>query len=150
MQRTLVLLKPDALQRGLVGEIISRLEGRGLKIVAMKMMQMDEELVKRLYEIHKGKSFFQGLIEQITSSPIIAAVFEGENAVELVRGTMGETDPALAMPGTIRGDLALDIGRNLIHGADSEEIAEKESELFFSAKELFNFSRGMDKWITQS
>lgn len=150
MQRTLVLLKPDALQRGLAGEIISRLEGRGLKIVAMKMMQMDEELAKRLYEIHKGKSFFQGLIEQITSSPIIAAVFEGENAVELVRGTMGETDPALAMPGTIRGDLALDIGRNLIHGADSEEIAEKESELFFSAKELFNFSRGMDKWITQS
>lgn len=142
MQRTLVLLKPDALQRGLVGEIISRLEGRGLKIVAMKMMQMDEELAKRLYEIHKGKSFFQGLIEQITSSPIIAAVFEGENAVEVVRGTMGETDPALAVPGTIRGDLALDIGRNLIHGADSEEIAEKETRLFFSAKELFNYSRG--------
>ncbi len=150
MQRTLVLLKPDALQRGLVGEIISRLEGRGLKIVAMKMMQMDEELAKRLYEIHKGKSFFQGLIEQITSSPIIAAVFEGENAVELVRRTMGETDPALATQGTIRGDLALDIGRNLIHGADSEEIAEKETKLFFSAKELCNYSRGMDKWITQS
>lgn len=150
MQRTLVLLKPDALQRGLVGEIISRLEGRGLKIVAMKMMQMDEGLAKRLYEIHKGKSFFQGLIEQITSSPIIAAVFEGENAVEVVRGTMGETDPALAMPGTIRGDLALDIGRNLIHGADSEEIAEKETGLFFSAKELFKYSREMDKRITQS
>ncbi|MFQ5925359.1 MAG: nucleoside-diphosphate kinase [Dehalococcoidia bacterium] len=150
MQRTLVLLKPDALQRGLVGEIISRLEGRGLKMVAMKMMRMDEELAKRLYEVHKGKPFFPGLIEQITSSPIIAAVLEGENAVEVVRRTMGETDPALATPGTIRGDLALDIGRNLIHGADSEETAEKETALFFSAKELCNYSREGDKGITQS
>lgn len=141
MQRTLVLLKPDALERGLVGQIISRLEGRGLKIVAMKMIRMDEELAKRLYEIHEDKFFFQGLVEHITSSPIIAAVFEGENAVEVVRRTMGETDPALAMPGTIRGDLALDIERNLIHGSDSEETAEKEIDLFFIKGEIFNYPR---------
>lgn len=150
MQQTLVFLKPDALQRGLVGEIISRLEGRGLKIVAMKMIRMDEELAKRHYQIHKDKSFFQGLIEHITSSPIIAAVFEGENAVEVVRRTMGDTDPALAMPGTIRGDLALDIGRNLIHGSDSVETAKKEIDLFFSTEEIFRYSREIGKWITQS
>ncbi len=150
MQQTLVLLKPDAVQRGLVGEIISRLERRGLKIVAMKMIWMDEALAKRHYAIHEGKSFFAGLVDFITSSPIIAAVIEGENAVEMVRRTMGETDPANANPGTIRADFALAIGRNLIHGSDSEENAVKEIELFFSKKEIFDYSRDMDKWLTGS
>ncbi len=150
MQRTLVLLKPDALQGGLVGQIISRLEAKGLKMVAMKMIQMDEALAKRLYEIHKDKFFFQGLVEHITSSPVIAAILEGEDAVAVVRKTMGETDPALALPGTIRGDLALDIERNLIHGSDSEETAQREIGLFFSAEETFPYNRDTDKWIIES
>ncbi len=145
MQRTLVLLKPDALQRGLIGEIISRLEGRGLKIAALKMLHMDEELAKRHYQIHKDKSFFQGLVQHITSGPIIAAIFEGENAVDVVRTTMGETDPALALPGTIRGDLALDIERNLIHGSDSEQTAKEEIDIFFSQDEIFHYSREIEK-----
>jgi len=144
MQQTLVLLKPDALERGLVGEIISRLEGRGLKIVAMKMIWVDEALAKRHYAVHEGKPFFEGLVEFITSSPIIAAVFEGEDAVAVVRSAMGETDPARAAPGTIRGDLAQDIGRNLVHGSDLEETAEEEIKLFFSQKEIFNYSKEID------
>jgi len=139
MQQTLVLLKPDALERGLVGEIISRLEGRGLKIVAMKMIWVDEALAKRHYAVHEDKPFFEGLVDFIISSPIIAAVLEGEDAVAEVRSAMGETDPARAAPGTIRGDLAQDIGRNLIHGSDSEETAEKEIDLFFSNAELLNY-----------
>ena len=150
MQKTLVLLKPDALQRGLIGEIISRLERKGLKLVAMKMLHMDEELAKRHYQIHKDKLFFQGLVKYITSGPSIAAIFEGENAVEVVRRTMGETDPALAQPGTIRGDLALDIGRNLIHGSDSEQTAAEEIDIFFSAEEIFHYSREIERWITES
>ena len=140
MQRTLVLLKPDALERGLVGEIISRLEGRGLKIVAMKMIWVDEALAKRLYAAHEDKPFFRGLVDFITSRPIIAAVFEAEDAVAVVRNAMGETDPALAAPGTIRGDLAQDIERNLIHGSDSEETAAREIELFFSKAEILNYT----------
>ena len=144
MQQTLVLLKPDALERGLAGEIISRLEGRGLKIVAMKMIWVDEALAKRHYAVHEGKPFFEGLVEFITSSPIITAVFEGEDAVAVVRNAMGETDPARAAPGTIRGDLAQDIARNLVHGSDSEETAEEEIKLFFSQKEIFNYSKEID------
>ncbi len=150
MQQTLVLLKPDAIQRGLAGEIISRLERRGLKIVAMKMIWMDKTMAKRHYAIHEGKPFFTRLVDFITSSPIIAAVIEGENAVEMVRRTMGETDPALSNPGTIRADLALDIGHNLIHGSDSEENAVKEIELFFSPEEIFSYSKDIDKWLTGS
>jgi nucleoside-diphosphate kinase len=141
MQRTLVLLKPDALEGGLVGEIISRLERRGLKIVAMKMMWMDEALAKRHYAVHEDKPFFKGLVNFITSSSIIAAVFEGEDAVEVVREAMGETDPARAAPGTIRGDLAQDIERNLIHGSDSEETAAMEIDLFFSPAENFKLPK---------
>ena len=139
MKRTLVLLKPDALERGLVGEIISRLEGQGLKIVAVKMIWVDGALAKRHYAVHEGKPFFEGLVEFITSRPIIAAIFEGEDAVAVVRNAMGETDPAHAAPGTIRGDLAQDIGRNLIHGSDSEETAETEIDLFFSKSEILNY-----------
>jgi len=139
MRRTLVLVKPDAVQRGLVGEIISRLEKRGLKIVAMKMLQMDRALAERHYTIHRDKPFFPSLVEFITSGPIVAAVFEGENAVEAVRRTMGETNSLKAAPGTIRGDFGLDLERNLIHGSDSEENAEQEISLFFSEKEIQSY-----------
>ena len=141
MQRTLVLVKPDAVQRKLAGEIISRLEKKGLKIVALKMLQMDRELAEQHYAIHKGKPFFPGLVDFITSGPIVAAVVEGENAVEVVRRLMGETDPLKAAPGTIRGDFGLDIGQNLIHGSDSGENAAKEINLFFSEKEILSQTR---------
>jgi nucleoside-diphosphate kinase len=139
MQQTLVLLKPDAVERKLVGEIISRLEKRGLKIAAMKMIRVDKALAKRHYAIHEGKSFFDELVEFITSGPIVAAVFEGKDAVTEVRSVMGATDPADAAPGTIRADLAEDIGHNLIHGSDSEETAEKEIKLFFSKAEILDY-----------
>jgi len=144
MERSLVLVKPDAMQRGLAGVIISRLERRGLKIVAMKMLQMDKALAQRHYAIHQGKAFFNDLVEFITSSPIITAVFEGEKAVEAIRQTMGETDPAKASPGTIRGDFGLDIGHNLVHGSDSTENAEKEISLFFSPEEILSYAKEID------
>ncbi len=147
MERSLVLIKPDAIQRGLAGEIISRLEKKGLKIVAMKMLHMDKNLAQRHYAIHKGKAFFDDLVNFITSSPIIAIVFEGKNAVEIIRRTMGETDPAKAQSSTIRGDLGIDIAHNLVHGSDSLENAVKEIALFFSAQEIFSYDRDIDKWI---
>jgi nucleoside-diphosphate kinase len=147
MERSLVLIKPDAIQRGLAGEIISRLEGKGLKIVAMKMLHMDKNLAQRHYAIHKGKAFFDDLVSFITSSPLIAIVFQGKNAVDIIRQMMGETDPAKASSGTIRGDFGIDIGHNLIHGSDSLENASKEIDLFFSAEEIFNYDRELDTWI---
>ena len=147
-ERTLVLLKPDAIQRGLAGQIISRLEARGLKIVAAKMLQMDEELAHRHYEPHVGRPFFDGLIQFICSGPIIAMVWEGPEAVGLVRNTMGATDPTNARPGTIRGDLAVDIGHNLIHGSDSVETAQHEVALFFSPEEILEYPRSVESWIT--
>jgi len=150
MERTLVLVKPDAVQRGLVGNIISRLEGRGLKIVALKMLHMDRDLAKRHYAIHEGKPFFEGLVNFITSSPLVAAVIEGPRAVEVVRSTMGQTDPANAVPGTVRGDLALDMGRNVVHGSDSVENAEKEIALFFSSPEILSYQREIEPWVIES
>jgi nucleoside-diphosphate kinase len=147
MERSLVLIKPDAIQRGLAGEIISRLERKGLKIVAMKMLHMDKNLAQRHYAIHKGKAFFNDLVNFITSSPLIAIIFQGKNAVEIIRQMMGETDPAKAQPGTIRGDFGIDIGHNLVHGSDSLENASKEIDLFFSAEEIFNYARELDTWI---
>jgi nucleoside-diphosphate kinase len=147
MERSLVLIKPDAIQRGLAGEIISRLERKGLKIVAMKMLHMDKNLAQRHYAIHKGKAFFDDLVSFITSSPLIAIVFQGKNAVEIIRQMMGETDPAKAPSGTIRGDFGIDIGHNLVHGSDSLENASKEINLFFSAEEIFNYDRELDAWI---
>jgi nucleoside-diphosphate kinase len=147
MERTLVLVKPDGMQRGLAGEILSRLERRGLKIVALKLVQMDEALARRHYAVHEGKPFFEGLVRYITSSPIIAAVFEGTNAVALVRNTMGATNPADAACGTIRGDLAVEIGRNLVHGSDSPENAEREIALFFRPDEIVSWHRESDRWI---
>jgi nucleoside-diphosphate kinase len=150
MERSLVLIKPDAIQRGLAGIIISRLERRGLKIVAMKMVHMDKALAERHYGVHKNKPFFKDLVEFITSSPIIAAVFEGENAVDVIRLTMGETNSAKALPGTIRGDFGLNLQLNLIHGSDSVENADKEIGIFFSSQEICSYTRNIDKWITGS
>jgi len=147
MERSLVLIKPDAIQRGLAGEIISRLEKKGLKIVAMKMLHIDNTLAKRHYAIHKGKVFFDDLINFITSGPVIAIILQGKNAVQIIRQMMGETDPAKAHGGTIRGDFGIDIGHNLVHGSDSLENASKEINLFFSAKEIFNYDRELDTWI---
>jgi len=147
MERSLVLIKPDAVQRALAGEIISRLERKGLKIVAMKMLHMDADLAGRHYAIHQGKAFFGGLVDFITSSPLIAVVFQGENAVRIIRQMMGETDPAKAASGTIRGDLGIDMGHNLIHGSDSLENASKEIDLFFSTGEIFDYDRELDTWI---
>jgi nucleoside-diphosphate kinase len=147
MERSLVLIKPDAIQRALAGQIISRLETKGLKIVAMKMLHMDRNLARRHYAVHEGKPFFDGLVSFITSSPLIAIAFQGENAVEIIRQMMGETDPAKASGGTIRGDLGIDIGHNLVHGSDSLENARKEIALFFSAEEIFDYDRELDTWI---
>jgi len=136
MGRSLVLIKPDAIQRGLAGEIISRLENKGLKIVAVKMLCMDKALAQRHYAVHKDKPFFNELVDFITSGPVIAMVLQDDDAVKVIRQTMGETDPAKAMPGTIRGDFGGDISHNLIHGSDSVENARSEIALFFSAEEI--------------
>ncbi len=149
MEKTLVLLKPDALQRGLAGEIIARLEKKGLKIIALKMLHMDRHLAERHYGVHKGKPFYESLVEFIISGPIIATVLEGRKAVEVVRKVMGATDSADALPGTIRGDLGIDLGHNLIHGSDSQETARKEISLFFSQGEVLSYTRTIDPWITE-
>ncbi len=139
MERSLVLIKPDAIQRSLGGTIISRLEGQGLKLVALKMLQMDKALAKRHYAIHTDKPFFADLISYITATPIIAIVFEGNRAVEVIRKIMGATDPAKAEAGTIRHDFGLDIQQNAVHGSDSIETAEKEIKLFFAEDEIFDY-----------
>ena len=138
------------MQRGLAGEILSRLERRGLRIVALRLFQMDDELARRLYAEHVGKPFYEGLVSHITACPIIAAVFEGTKAVETVRKAMGATDPAAADAGTIRGDLALEIGRNLIHGSDSLESAKREIALFFREDEVHSYSRDVDRWLFEA
>src|SRR5881397_2361665 len=147
MERTLVLVKPDGMQRGLAGEIIHRLERRGLRIAGLKLLQVDRPLAERHYGEHVGKPFYEGLVEYITSCPIVAAVFEGTGAVEAVRTTMGRTNPVEAAPGTIRGDFGLEIGRNLIHGSDSLESAAREIGLFFGAEELLSYERAIDRWV---
>ncbi|HEY75617.1 MAG TPA: nucleoside-diphosphate kinase [Thermoflexia bacterium] len=147
MEQTLVIIKPDAVQRGLIGEIIHRFERRGLRIAAMKMIQISPELAERHYAVHKGKPFYEGLIRYITSSPVVVMVLEGNRAIEIVRNTMGATDPAKATPGTIRADLGMDIGRNLVHGSDSPETAAFEIPLFFSEEEILSYSREVDSWI---
>jgi len=139
MERSLVLIKPDAIERGLVGTIIRRLEEVGLKLVAMKMLHMDKELARRHYAIHQDKPFFNSLVNYITSAPIIAIIFEGKRAVEVIRQTMGATDPAKAKAGTIRGDFGVDIEHNTIHGSDSTETAAEEIKLFFGEGEIFSY-----------
>jgi nucleoside-diphosphate kinase len=147
MERTLVLIKPDAMQRGLASEILGRMERRGLRMVGLKLLQVDRALAERHYAEHAGKPFYEGLVGYITASPIIAAVFEGTSAVEAVRNTMGKTNPREAEPGTIRGDFGLEIGRNLVHGSDSPDSAAREVALFFSETELVKVERSVDPWV---
>ena len=139
MERSLILVKPDAIERKAGGSILARFEDQGLKIVGLKMLHVDEELAKKHYEMHIGKSFFNDLLEYITSTPIIAAVLEGEGAVEKIRKIMGATDPAKADPGTIRKDFGIDIQRNAVHGSDSPESAEREINLFFGKDQVFDY-----------
>ena len=147
MERTLVLIKPDAMQRGLAGEIIARLERRGLKLVAMRLMSVTRPLAEQHYAEHNGKGFFPGLVEYITSSPVIAAVFEGEGAIGAVRQTMGKTNPLEAETGSIRGDLGLQKGRNLTHASDAPESAEREIALFFGDMAPIAWPRDTDRWV---
>ena len=146
MERTLVLVKPDGVQRGLIGEVIARLERRGLKLVAAKFMRVSRELAEAHYAVHRGKPFYEGLIDYITSAPVMAMVWEGPNAVAAVRQTMGATRPTEAAPGTIRHDFGLEIGRNLTYASDSPENGEKEVALWFRPEELVSWTRDLDRW----
>ena len=149
MERTLVLVKPDAIQRGLAMEVLGRLERRGLRIAALRLLQVDEAQARRLYSVHEGKRFFENLVSYITSCPIIAAVLEGPYAIEAVRRTMGETAPSAAAPGSIRGDLGLEISRNMVHGSDSPESAQHEIPVFFKEEEILSYERAIDAWLVE-
>jgi nucleoside-diphosphate kinase len=149
MERTLILVKPDGVQRGLIGEIVGRFEARGLKLIGMKFIQMSDELAAQHYAIHKGKPFYEGLVSYIVSGPIVAMVWEGNGAVAAARSTIGATNPVAAAPGSIRGDLGMEIGRNLVHGSDSPENGMKEATLFFTDSELVSWDRNSDGWIRE-
>mgnify|MGYP001391488178 CR=1 FL=1 len=149
MERTLVLVKPDGVQRGLVGKIIGRLENKGFRLVALKLMSVSRKLAEEHYGEHVDKPFFGDLVRFITSSPIVAMAIEGENAVQVVRTTMGLTNPQDAAPGTIRGDFGLTIGMNLIHGSDSGESATRELDLFFEPSEILEYSKDIERWIIE-
>ena len=144
MERTLVLVKPLGVKRGLIGKVIDRFERGGLRIIGLKMLEMDESLARRHYEAHVNKPFFPGLLSYITSGPIVAMVVRGENAIKLARDLIGATDPAKALPGTIRADYAIDAQRNLVHGSDSPEAAEREISLFFEEDEIFSYEKVVD------
>ena len=150
MERTFVAIKPDGVQRGLIGDVISRLERRGLKLVAIRLMQVDEDLAGRHYAEHVDRPFFGSLVSFITSGPIVAMIWEANNAVALARQTMGATNPGEASPGTIRGDFGVDIGRNIVHGSDSLESAEREIGLFFGEHGGLEYARSADRWIIES
>ena len=150
MEKTLVLVKPDGVQRGLAGEIISRFERRGLKLIGLKLMQVTNQLAHTHYGEHKDRPFFSGLVNFITSGPVVAMAWEGVNAIAIVRQTMGSTNPVESDPGTIRGDLGINIGRNIVHGSDSSESAARELGLFFSTEEILSYNRSTDQWITES
>ena len=147
MERSLVLVKPDGVQRALIGEVISRLERRGLRLVAAKFMQVSRELADTHYAIHKGKPFYEGLISYITSAPVMAMVWEGPNAVAAIRQTMGATRPTEAAPGSLRHDFALEVGRNLTHASDTVENGENEANLWFRPEELVSWNREVDRWV---
>jgi nucleoside diphosphate kinase (EC 2.7.4.6) len=149
VERTFVMVKPDGVNRGLVGEVISRFEDRGLKLVGAKFTQIDEELAHEHYGEHEGEPFFDGLVEFITSDPVMAMVWEGQDATRQVRQMMGETDPAESAPGTVRGDFGLDLGRNVIHGSDNEDPGanEREIALFFDEAELVDWERVDETWL---
>lgn len=147
MERSLVLVKPDGVQRGLIGEIISRLENRGLKLLGAKLVSVKNELAEKHYAVHKGKEFYKGLINYITSSPVMAMVWEGPDAIAAIRQTMGSTKPIEASPGSIRHDYGLEVGRNLTHASDSVENANTEINLWFDEKELCSWDRTLDPWL---
>ena len=147
MERTLVLVKPDGVQRGLIGEVILRLERRGLRLVGAKFMQVSQQLAETHYAIHKGKAFYDSLIRYITSAPVMAMVWEGPNAIAAVRQTMGSTRPTEAAPGSLRHDFALQVGRNLTHASDSVDNGVAEIKLWFEPAELVSWDRDSDKWI---
>ena len=149
MERTLILVKPDGVQRGLMGEIIGRFERRGLKLIGMKFLQMSTALAEEHYAVHKGRPFYDALVSYITSGPVVAMVWEGNDAIAAARATIGATKPVEANPGTIRGDFGMEIGRNLVHGSDSPENGEKEAGYFFTADELVSWTRDADKWIKE-
>ena len=148
-ERTLIIVKPDAVQRGLVGEVIARLERRGLRIVGLELRQIERELAERHYAEHLGKPFYAGLVDYITSGPVVTMVLEGPGAIAVVRATVGATNPAAAAPGTIRADLGLTIGRNLIHASDGAESAAREVELFFGDRPPLAYGRDVDRWILE-
>lgn len=147
MERTFLMVKPDGVQRGLVGEIVSRFEGKGLKLVGAKMLLIDEELAGRHYQEHKEKPFFGELVSFITSGPVFAMVWEGQNSVSVARNMMGKTNPVDSAPGTIRGDFGLTMSMNIIHGSDSIESAQREINLFFHENELLNYNKEINRWI---
>ncbi len=148
-QRTFVMIKPDSVQRGLIGEIIKRFEKKGLKIIAMKMVSVNKEFAEKHYAVHKGKPFFDPTVKYITSSPVVALVLEGFNSIELVRNMMGKTNPAEATSGSIRGDFGQFIGRNIIHGSDGIDTAKFEINLWFKTEEISNYTRIDEKWLTE-
>lgn len=149
MERTLILVKPDGVQRALIGEIIGRFEQRGLKLVGMKFIRMSTALAERHYAVHKGRPFYDDLVTYITSGPVVAMAWEGNDAIKAARNTIGATNPAEANAGTIRGDLGMEIGRNLVHGSDSPENGRKEVSLFFSDGELVSWTRDLESWIVE-
>jgi len=147
VEKSLVLVKPDGVQRGLIGEVISRLERRGLRLVAAKFVAVSRSLAEEHYAIHKGKPFYEGLLDYITAAPVMAMVWEGPNAVAAIRQTMGATRPWEAAPGTVRHDFALEVGRNITHASDTPENGEKESALWFKKEEILSWAREIDKWV---
>lgn len=147
MERSLVLVKPDGVQRALIGEVISRLERRGLRLVAAKFLQVSKDLAETHYAVHKGKPFYEGLISYIISAPVMAMVWEGPNAIAAIRQTMGATRPTEAAPGSLRHDFALEVGRNLTHASDSVENGDQEVALWFSKEDLVNWGRAVDQWV---
>ena len=150
IEKTLILAKADAVARGLVGEIIGRFEKRGYTIAAMKVLVVDEARAKEHYAEHDGKPFFKGLVEYLTSAPVVALVIEGSDAIEGCRSTIGATNPIKAVPGTIRGDYGQTIGRNLVHGSDSAESAEREIAIWFDKTEVFSPANDMEKWLVSN
>ncbi len=148
-QRTFAMVKPDGVQRGLVGEVVNRYEDRGLKLVALKTMQVPRDLAEEHYAEHEGKPFYGPLVDYITSSPVVCMVLEGPDAVTVVRSINGATDPVEAAPGTIRGDHAVEIGRNVVHGADSPKSAEREMRIYFEEDELLAYERIDETWLTE-
>lgn len=146
-ERTLILIKPDGVQRALVGRIIERYEQRGLRIVGLKLLQVERELAERHYEVHRGKAFFESVVELISSAPLVAMAVEGPNAVAVCRAVNGATRPEEAAPGSIRGDLALEVAGNLVHASDGAETAERELSIWFRPEELVDYHRDVDRWI---